>query len=80
MVFGSGPVYTPAIVADEENWREWTVFGGNQIWRSQYELEWRLKNGNAFGIRYIWSYGRLNSPNIQHWAFHHLGLIMHIAL
>lgn len=80
VVYGSGPTYVSAIVADEEDWEEWSVLGLNQIWRSQFALNWVQESGNAFGLRYIWSYGRLNSPNAQHWAFHHLGLIMHVAL
>lgn len=80
VVFGTAPTYTVAIVADEEDWKEWTFLGGNQLWRSQYEFEWQQDNGNSFGIRYIWSYGRLDSPNRQYWAFHEFGLVMHVAL
>lgn len=80
LVYGRGPTFVSAIEADETDWEAWSFFGGNQIWRSQMELNWILDNGNAFGLRYIWSYGRLNAPNIQHWAFHHIGFIMHVNL
>ena len=80
VVYGSGPIYTPAIVIDDEPWEALTFLGANQLWRSEYELAWQQSTGNAFGIRYIWSYGQLGTPNTQYMAFHHLGLIMHVAL
>jgi len=79
-VFGAAPAYTIALEERFDRWSDWSSFGGNQIWRSSWDLDWLQSSGNSFGLRYIWQYTQLNAPNGQYAAYHEWGIRMRVTL
>ena len=79
-VFGAAPAYTIALEERIDRWSAWRSFGGNQIWRSSWDLDWLQSSGNSFGLRYIWQYTQLDAPNDQYAAYHEWGIRMRVTL